>query len=361
MANPADDASFLRIANVPRRGLGDTSLERLETWAAAHQQPLLCALDHLDEVSGLSGRARASAAQFGELMRRLTSACAHLDLAEVGLRTYEETGYRQMLAEDPAPEGEARRQYVEQLLAFMTEFAQTNEEPTLRSFLETVALMSPVDEATEAGRVITLMTLHSAKGLEFPVVFICGMEENLFPTSRAVEESHTDPQAIEEERRLCYVGVTRARQRLYLTHAWQRYAYGSMVGAEPSRFLEELPAELVARREESEFPGARNRHRPPPARRRAALPGASRPPRGTPAPSGVHYEYEVTPPHAEGFEQFVDQDSFLAVGQWVLHPTWGRGQIVAREGNGARTKLSIRFGGHHVKRVMAAYVQLEPD
>lgn len=362
LVNPADSATLLRVINVPRRGLGDTSLERLQAWAAEHHLPLLAALDHLDDMPGFTGKVRASALEFRDLVRRLAAGLDHTELPEIGLRVYEDSGYRHMLESDKTPESEARRQYVEQLLAFMTEFATTREEPTLSAFLEEVALMSPVDEASEAGRVITLMTLHSAKGLEYPVVFMCGMEENLFPTSRAVEESHTDPHAIEEERRLCYVGVTRARQRLYLTHASRRFAYGSMISAVPSRFLEELPAEVVVHREETEFTGARARQRPTPPLRPPSSATVTRPLTGSrPASTGVHYEYDTPPRRMEGFDQFVEQDSFLAVGQWVRHPTWGRGQIVAREGHGADMKLSIRFGGQRVKKVVAAYAQLEPD
>ena len=139
---------------------------------------------------------------------------------------------------------------IEQLIAFMAEHEETNPEANLLTFLEEVALMSPEDDTSDANNAITLMTLHSAKGLEYPMVFVTGLEENLFPTARAVEESRENPESIEEERRLFYVGITRACDRLVLTHTNQRYAYGNLIECIPSRFLKEIPEELVSLHQE---------------------------------------------------------------------------------------------------------------
>jgi DNA helicase-2/ATP-dependent DNA helicase PcrA len=238
----------------------------------------------------------------------------------------------------------------------MTEYFDTNEENSLETYLEEKSLMSSADENGEEGNAITLMTMHSAKGLEYPLVFISGMEENLFPTARAVDESRVNPQAIEEERRLCYVGMTRAMEKLNLSYALRRYAYGNMIECEPSRFLNEIPTELIESSSEIDRGFARSRQQRggPPARKVKPVP--------KPTPKGVHYEWDEPPQvtqNAAEFGEFVDSDDFLAVGQWVRHPKWGRGQIVEREGHGEKMKLSIRFQTQ-VKRVAVAYAQLEP-
>ncbi len=367
LANPADDVGLRRIINMPRRGIGDTSLDYLQRHALNHGLNLFASMDQLDAVDGLNARAKKQIANFKAIMDGLAAARATASLAELGQRIFEESGYLQMLREENTLESQTREENVGQLIAFMTEFEETHEEATLDRFLEEIALMSPMDEGDGSGDAITLMTLHSAKGLEYPIVFMCGMEENLFPTARAVEESRTNPQAIEEERRLCYVGITRAREHLYMTYANRRYAYGNLIDCDPSRFLQEIPDALYSvKREVVEFnprmrqPGqarsgpstARTADRSGPAVRKKVTPPAK--------PKGVHYEWdEGVQAAADGFAHLVDQDDFLAVGQWVRHASWGRGQIVARDGHGEQMKLSIRFGPH-VKKVAVAYAQLEP-
>jgi DNA helicase-2/ATP-dependent DNA helicase PcrA len=211
LTNPADDIGLRRIVNMPRRGIGDTSLDHLQRFATSKDLNLLAAMDHLDQVEGLGARAQKSLANFKAIIDELSAAKDELELPELGQRIFARSGYQQMLRDENVPEAEVREQNVEQLIAFMTEFIDTHEDATLDSFLEEIALMSPMDEGGDTSRMITLMTLHSAKGLEYPVVFICGLEENLFPTSRSIDESRLNPQASEEERRLCYVGITRDR------------------------------------------------------------------------------------------------------------------------------------------------------
>jgi DNA helicase II / ATP-dependent DNA helicase PcrA len=373
LTNPADDIGLRRVINMPRRGIGDTSLDHLQRYALNNGLNLFSAMGFLEQVEGLNARAQKHMGEFKAIIDELAAVKDELTLPELGQRLFERSGYQQMLIDENSPEAEARAQNVEQLIAFMTEFSETRDEATLDSFLEEVALMSPMDEAGDTSRMITLMTLHSAKGLEYPLVFMCGMEENLFPTARAVEESRSrqNPQAIEEERRLCYVGITRARQRLYLTYANRRYAYGNMIDCEPSRFLQEIPDELYSvKREVVEF-NPRTRQ---PGRNRFADGNFSSAGSGNrsgapvrkkvtaPKPKGVHYEWdEGAQPQTQldAFADFVDSDDFLAVGQWVRHASWGRGQIIARDGYGENMKLSIRFGPH-VKKVAVAYAQLEP-
>ena len=342
LVNPADDIALRRIINTPRRGIGDTSLDRLQDFAQAKGWSLSTALAHLDDVPGLNSRAQKSIAAFAALIGELMAATKALSLPELGFAVVEKSGYRAMLAAENTPEAEARLQNIDQLLAEMTEYADANPDSTLATYLEEKSLLTSADESDDDGNAITLMTLHGAKGLEFPLVFVCGLEENLFPTARAVNDPH--PQAIEEERRLCYVGITRAQEQLSLTYALRRYAYGSLLSTEPSRFLSEIPAELTAQSYELDHGVARSRQRvdPPPRKK---------------APQDVHYEWDAE--QSPGFGELVAQDDFLAVGQWVRHPQWGRGQIVSREGHGEKMKLSIRFQTR-TKRIAVAYAQLEP-
>ncbi len=367
LANPSDDVGLRRVINVPRRGIGETSLDYVQRHALKNGLSLYAAIGQLDSIEGLNTRAKKQIAIFRCIMEELSVVSKSAGLAELGQLVFEQSGYLQMLRDENSPEAQMREENVEQLIAFMTEFSDTREEATLQTFLEEIALMSPMDETEGNGNAITLMTLHSAKGLEYPVVFMCGMEENLFPTARTVEESRLNPRAIEEERRLCYVGITRARERLYLTYTNRRYAYGNMIDCEPSRFLQEIPDELfTVKREVVDF------------NPRTRQPGQSRFnknsqrgiqqsgfPRGKKIvekkkPKGVHYDWD-TPQQPTGdlFSDLVDQDDFLAVGQWVRHASWGKGQIVARDGQGENMKLEIRFGPH-VKKVAVAFAQLEP-
>ena len=360
LINPSDNVGLARIINEPKRGIGDTSVQRLQVYADQQALSLFAALDHLEEVPNLNSRAVKFMARFRELMRDLMTIRDELELPDLGEQVFERTGYRQMLEDEGTPEAEARQENVAQLIADMAEFTASRDESSLESFLEEKSLMVSADEAGDDSDAVTLMTLHSAKGLEFPLVFICGLEENLFPTSRAVEESRENPQAIEEERRLFYVGITRAQQLLYLTYAHQRYTYGSLRETDISRFADEVPRELLDVQSMETATAKGGSRRPQPRSRSASAPPSFEAPKKA-APKGVHYEMdaEAAVQQTNDFADFVDQEEFLAVGRWVLHSQWGRGKIIKREGSGAKTKLHIHFG-KTIKRVLVAYAQLEP-
>ncbi|MFH1570521.1 MAG: UvrD-helicase domain-containing protein, partial [Gemmatimonadota bacterium] len=347
LVNPADDIGLLRIINVPRRGIGETSVERLQAHATARRLSLYDALAELEQVDGLSSRARHSLAPFAALLADLRQQLAdpEMTLPELAEELLERSGYLAALRAEGTPEAEVREENVGQLVSRLAEFAEAREDATLDGFLEEVALMAPVDETPESRDTVTLMTLHMAKGLEFPLVAISGLEEHVFPTSRAIEEGHQSPQAIEEERRLFYVGITRARQHLLLTWARCRYAFGALQEGLPSRFLSEVPDALVVCRqvEDRDSLGARAAGRLASRRRGSDRQGARyqapSPPRRVPAAEGVHYEWdeaaEATQHREEPGAGDLDDQEFLAVGRWVLHPSFGRGQIVQREGHGA--------------------------
>ena len=367
LVNPADNVSLRRVINTPKRGIGDTTVDRLQQFAAAGSMSLRAALNHSDQIPQLNGRSRKCLAAFNNLLTtfQTMAKAGELSLPELAQEILELSGYMEALRIDGSPESEAREENLGQLVARMTEFAESREDASLGLFLEEVALMTPQDEAEDKRQSLTLMTLHMAKGLEFPVVAVCGLEEHVFPTSRAIEESHLDDTAIEEERRLLYVGVTRARRHLILSHARSRFVFGSIQESVPSRFLEEFPTHLldhhVEPREtmETELQNRLSHRRdrmPAPPKRRPKSAAAR-------ATEGVHYEWEgefADVEHLETASAAVDDDDMLAVGRWVLHDIFGRGQITGRAGSGARTKLTVRFGNGRQRKIVVAYANLQP-
>lgn len=231
---PNDRVSFSRIVNVPTRGIGATSLEKFLLWQANTDMDIIAALNNADQTSTLTPRAKNALMQLGDTLRGLQMRIENqTNPSEIIEQLIAKTGYRDFVL-DGTPQAEEREQNLGVLVADAQAFA------TLPDFLEEVALMSSADQAGDDAKV-TLMTLHAAKGLEFPVVFMVGMEDGLFPSERALEEG---PRNLEEERRLCYVGMTRAREELYLTHAQSRQQFGVRAYNMPSRFLEDMGIEL---------------------------------------------------------------------------------------------------------------------
>jgi len=235
LTNPSDEVSARRIVNVPRRGVGDASVERLAKWARANGMSFGDALGHTEEA-GVTGKAAKGSAELrvlvDDLRRMVESGAGPGDVVEaVATRT----GYRAELEAESTIEAHGRLENIAELAGAAGEYGSLDE------FLESVALVSDADELDAGDGRVSLMTLHTAKGLEFPAVFLVGLEDGVFPHMRALD----DPAQLEEERRLCYVGITRARRQLYVTHAWSRTLWGSTSHAIPSRFLSELPAELV--------------------------------------------------------------------------------------------------------------------
>ena len=362
LMNPADDIGLMRIVNTPRRGIGQTSISHLQRYAISNNINLFETLNNLKNIDGLNSRSINNLNKFYEIMVFLQKSKDEVPLSKLGRLIFERSGYETMLKEDRSQETENRIENIEQLIAFMAEHEETNPEANLLTFLEEVALMSPEDDTSDTNNAITLMTLHSAKGLEYSMVFVTGLEENLFPTARAVEESRENPESIEEERRLFYVGITRACDRLVLTHTNQRYAYGNLIECIPSRFLKEIPEELVSLHQELSEINPRSRQ---PRQNRFEnkqktnfqKPGKITQKKPNLSAKGVHYEWDEG--NQVGFGDIIDQDDFLAVGQWVRHASWGRGQIVAREGTGDKMKVSVQFGPH-IKKIAVAFAQLEP-
>ncbi|MCS6812086.1 MAG: ATP-binding domain-containing protein, partial [Cyanobacteria bacterium] len=241
IVNPADSVSLLRIINVPRRGIGKTSLEALTRAAQELGVPLWEIVQDETSVKTLAGRAAKGVLDFAQIIQKWQQELDSRKASDILQGVLEDTGYIQDLRTQGTDEADERVQNVQELYNAVLEFEEENEDSDLTSFLANASLASDLDDLEEQGKRVSLMTLHSSKGLEFPVVFLVGLEDGLFPSFRSLD----DRAALEEERRLCYVGITRAQERLFITHARERRLYGNRMPCTPSMFLAELPAELL--------------------------------------------------------------------------------------------------------------------
>ncbi len=336
--NPYDDVSLLRIVNVPSRGIGQRSLDELGRWASGQQLPLYTALQLLAseeekavELPDLGPRALRSLTAFLKLIDGLTEESLRVPPATLVDMTLERSGYRDsILASDDRPE--ERLENVLELRSVAEEFAHLEPAEALAAFLESVALVSDTDNIDGRADSTTLITLHQAKGLEFPIVFIVGMEEGVLPHIRSFD----DPAQMEEERRLCYVGMTRAEQRLYLLRAFRRTAMGMRNANPPSRFLRDIPSDLLST----------------PYRPRPAGIGA-RVVMGAPAgPSWTEDAGERAPaPSAP---------APFSVGDKVTHATFGEGIVVNCVPDAGDSQVTVAFrGGVGVKRLLQSIAQME--
>jgi DNA helicase-2/ATP-dependent DNA helicase PcrA len=348
IANPADDEAFLRVVNVPRRGIGDASLAVLGKAAAGWQKPLLEAARRAGSVSELRPNVREGLGGVAALLDRLRDAVGQADPATALETILATTGYEQYLAEEGA-EGMERIENVREFVAGAAAWAEVQDADAaegtgnpVERYLTQAALITPVDEARDVPGV-TLTTTHMAKGLEWPFVALAGLEDGLFPLGRSTEQ----PGGVEEERRLCYVGLTRARERLYLSWARTRYRNGRLELAEPSRFLNALPPHVVEER--TTTPSWR------PLRGSGAMaPRASRP-RGAAA-------RRLLP--ELGFPEEVSQDAPRYVnGERVRHRKFGGGVVRGVSGEGRDLRVSVDFDDPDIgtKQLLAAYAGLERD
>jgi DNA helicase II / ATP-dependent DNA helicase PcrA len=313
LVNPQDDVSVRRVINTPKRGIGDQTVAGLAGFAREEGITLLEACRRAEEVFTLSTRARGAVAGFVAVVDRLQAVVAEgAPVSRLIEAAFTESGYYAELDAERTVEAESRKENLKELVGVGAEFESRLEDGGLPEFLEQVALVSEQDEYDETASTVTLMTLHNAKGLEFEVVFIVGMEDGIFPHFRSM----TDAEELEEERRLAYVGITRARRRLYLTHAWSRSLFGASSYNPPSRFLSEIPGDLV---EELE----RDREAVPDAR-----PGAG------PAPD-------------------------VSAGDTVLHDRFGEGVVLTVSGRGHDAEVLIRFEDEGEKRILLAYAPLK--
>jgi len=342
-ANPADDVAFRRAVNTPPRGVGATTIELVEAAARASGLPLMEAAGLAIEERRVGGRSAAALLGFLRLAADLARAADTRPPAELLTRVIDETGYAAFLDRAYPGLGAERMENVQSLVSAAAEHAEGASDATLESFLDRTALVADADEVG-ARPGVTLMTIHCAKGLEFPVVFLIGLEEDLFPHPMAGDADDD----IEEERRLCYVALTRARERLLLAHARLRRIQGALLPHRPSRFLDEIPAALI---DEVAPAGAPGQIWEPSAwsASSAALAGARHAPAAPPPPTRPAARPAL--PAADGYD----------VGKLVLHPRFGEGRILGREGEGAHLKLTIHFGDHGAKKILPAYTRLRVE
>ena len=315
--NPADDVAFRRAIQTPVRGIGPATLARLDEARAGRALLAVAA----EPPSSITGKARRSLEEFAALVRGLADRRAEMTPPAFIDQLLDATGYRDALRVERSPEAEARLENLEELIAAAEDYMRADASPTLEAFLDQIALMADIDELKDEGARVTMMTLHSAKGLEFPVVFLTGMEEGVFPHARSMN----DEDEIEEERRLCYVGITRAQQRLYLSYALHRRIHGYGVG-EPSRFLREMP--------EKDLVSLNTRREAPPswAQDAAAYAAAA---------------------------DTVGDDLPFRVGSKVRHARFGEGLVVGIERDGADYVVTVGFASVGRKRLSVQYAHLE--
>ena len=342
LENPSDDVSLKRVINVPPRGIGAATVERVAELARQGQITLFEAFERAVDSSLLGSGPRGKVAAFVELLQRFRRVAATSAMPELVRAILEESGYLARLKESRDEEDSERLENLAQLVSAVEEFSTSNPEAGLADFLEQVALVSDLERG-EAGRPsVTLMTLHAAKGLEYKAVFMVGMEERLFPHVRSLDDSD----GMEEERRLCYVGMTRARERLYLLYARRRMIFGQEQANLPSRFLKEIPAELMERNHVSYSPEPSavvqytSSFTPAPAHNLAAVASASA-------------EVEVVPEPGD------DYGSGIYVGLKVRHAKFGVGTIRKVEGKGDDQKAIVWFAGCGPKKLLLRFAGLE--
>ena len=344
IANNADDLSLARIINEPKRSIGATSFEKIATYAIEHD---LSIFDSMKEVlfMGLTGKAAASVEKFHQLIEGFTKMQDYLSVTELVEQVIEKSGYRAMLENEKTIEAQSRLENIEEFLSVTKAFEERSDDKTLISFLTDLSLVADIDsldkEDTSKGSII-LMTMHSAKGLEFPVVFIIGMEENIFPHSRSLD----DAAEMEEERRLAYVGITRAEQRLYLTCAGSRTLYGRSSYNMPSRFLQEISEDIIEqiskagnRFAEDDLPFGAGRNRAQSQRRRTL--------------GNVQTKPQIANLQSTGGNQLE-----WKAGDKAVHGKWGTGTVVSVKGEGDGLELDIAFPNVGIKRLLAKFAPI---
>jgi DNA helicase-2/ATP-dependent DNA helicase PcrA len=330
LVNRADEVAVKRVINVPKRGIGQSTVAHIDRFAQEQGIPFFEAVSRIDEIPMVAARSATRVQEFVALVELLEQRSAAGGPRAAVEAVLEETGYQAELEAERSVEALGRVENLRELASVAEEYEASMEGAVvdearwedieglrrLELFLETVSLVTDIDEFDERAEAVTLMTLHTAKGLEFPVIFIVGMEDGVFPHMRSLG----DPAELEEERRICYVGLTRAKEKLFVTHAWQRMLFGSTNFNPPSRFLGEIPEDLVS--------VAKTRERKPQFEAAAQMPRAS------------------------------VSAADIVIGDRVRHDKWGSGMVEDISGTGDRAEAFVRFDEHGRKRLLLAWAPL---
>ena len=361
IVNPQDDLSFRRIVNSPKRGIGTTSLAKLSDFATLYQFSLLEASLETT-LSPLSGKAAKALEKFAITIEELRKMQEFLSISEFVEQVIEKTGYLAALEQQHTMEADARIENIQEFISVAKQFEQDrleeeSEDSPLLQFLTDLSLVSDADSDDGDGRMVTLMTLHAAKGLEFPVVFIIGLEEGIFPSLRSMMENGDD---VEEERRLAYVGITRAEQKLFLTNAYSRLLYGRTQTNRPSRFVLEIGEELFDSKQQQSY-GSTSRQ--------TASFGSKTSSSGSlfdkyrEKSQATAYQPKVVQPFSiqPVRKQIVaaNDGAVWKVGDKVMHKKWNVGTVVKVTGEGTNQEIDVAFAGMGIKRLLASFAPIE--
>lgn len=336
IANPDDDISLQRVINVPKRGIGSGSIDKIANFAAMHDMTMFEALESI-ELIGLSPKITKSASEFRDLVKNYTQMQEYLSVTELVEEILDKSGYREMLKAEKSIEAQSRLENLDEFLSVTKNFEDGSEDKSLVAFLTDLALVADIDKLDDDGEkadAVVLMTLHSAKGLEFPIVFLMGMEEGVFPHSRSLMEEAE----MEEERRLAYVGITRAEKELYITNAQMRTLFGRTNMNPPSRFIKEIPENLIEGVE-------------------PASSGRGNSPFGSSSHSRMQNRRKAVV--RPSIESTGGDDVSWAVGDKAVHGKWGTGTVVSVKGSGEGTELDIAFPKPvGIKRLLAKFAPI---
>lgn len=341
--NPADSLSLLRIINVPKRGIGDASLAKIQAYAAANNVSLFEAVSNAAAIDGLSSRFVSKLDDLAGIIFELMNLASEAPVEDLIDRVLHDTGYLEELENERTPQAQSRIDNLHELISVAQEFAASEEENNLENFLAHVALVSDIDDTELGEDAITLMTLHSSKGLEFSVVFLVGMEEGLFPHARTL----MDETEIEEERRLCYVGITRAKEKLFLSSTKMRTIYGNTVTYPPSRFLQEIPARLVKTiKRQERFSALENF-------KQVSEKYSARPQK--PASTFNPHSFMPQKPAAAAG----GTGTRFNTGDRVSHSKWGEGMVVSVKDSPDGQEVKVAFAGAGVRSLLTKYAVLK--
>lgn len=347
IVNPKDEESLLRVINFPARGIGDTTVEKLTMHAGAAGASLFDVVKDPRPITTLADRAKNSVMAFGALITKYMELKSQMSASEIARALVDDLGILRLFKDEQTPESLGRWENVQELLSAISEFVDQNKEKgTLENFLEEVALVSAVDSMVDEKNAVTLMTLHAAKGLEFPVVFIAGMEEGLFPLYQVTP----DPGELEEERRLCYVGITRAMKKLYITSARIRYRFGDVTYPVVSRFVSEISDSLLERETTRRPAYTANVVSSLQQSRERYLSSIQKksPPK----------QEAFTPDDEPDYDNESQDEIRLKVGVYVEHEVFGRGKVTGLSGRGDAAKAVVNFQSVGPKNLMVKFARL---